>query len=227
MTRAFIASTIVSLLLVACASEDANDLNGRNPNGPGGGGDTPGQNPPPGQDPGTTPGADPTQPGGCKEGVPHIGFGGQDFVSDRKPGPIGQDRRRVKPYSALSSEFQRVLGAVPPNLPTSQAAYGQIPARWYSEPQAGAVSLYTTYTLAFTSCYDTMTDAKWQQMPTAATASTECAGLQRKAWQRTTTPEEIKACSDFVQGLTDEPNARRRWAHACAAVLTSTGFTSY
>lgn len=226
MTRAFIASTIVSLLLVACAAEDPNGLSKPGDSNDPGASDDPSQTPP-GQTPGSTPGADPTQPGGCKEGVAHIGFGGQDFVADRKPGAIGVDRRRIKPYTALRSEFQRVLGAVPANLTTSQAAFGQIPARWYQEPQAGAVSSYTTYTLAFTTCYDTMTDAAYQQMPTATTAADQCAQLQRKAWQRTTTPEEIKACSDFVLGLTDEPNARRRWAHACASVLTATGFTTY
>lgn len=228
MTRAIIASTIVALFMVACAAENANELgnggpgddgqNGENGTGPGGsdpgagGGDTV---------PGATPPADQ-----CK-GQPHVGFANVDFVADRKPGEIGVNRRRVKPYSALSSEYGRALGAVPAGLTLNAAAFGQVPARWYIEPQAGAVSLYTTYSLAFTGCYDTMTDAKYTQAPTAATATAECAAMQRKMWQRTATPDETKACADFTLGLTTETVARRRWAHACASVMTSVGFTTY
>ena len=229
--RALIATTIVSLLVVACAAEDADSLNGRRggDNGAGENGDVPGENGDgtnPGGD-GTTPGADPTQPGTCKLGAPHPGFANVDFVGDRKPGAVGVDRRRIKPYSALSSEFQRALGVVPANLAQSAAAYGEVPARWYQEPTAGAVSLYTTYTLAFTSCYDTMTAPQFAQMPDATSAATECAKMQRKFWQRTATPDEVKACVDFTMGLTDETVARRRWAHACASILTSAGFTTY
>lgn len=228
MTRALIASTIVGLFLVACAAEDADSL-GR---GPGGNGEN-GENGENGGDPGQTPGGDDTVPGAtppidaCK-GLPHVGFANIDFVADRKPGEVGVNRRRVKPFSALPSEFQRTLGVVPTALAANAAAYGQDPARWYSEPTAGAVSLYTTYNLSFTSCYDTMTDAKYTTAPTATTAATECAAMQRKFWQRTPTPDETKACADLaVTGLADEAVARRRWAHACASILTSVGFTTY
>jgi hypothetical protein len=223
MTRALIASTIVALCMVAaCAAEDAN---------PGGGDPT---------DPGTDPGVDPTQPPGPPTSKPptppvpdacaastHIGFGKTDFVADRKPGDIGSNRRRVKPYSALGTEFKRALGVVPTNLPTNVAAFGDTPARWFAEPGEGAVSLYTTYTLAFTTCYDTMTAATYTAAPTAATATSECAAMQRKFWQRTPGADETKACADLVLGSTTEPIARRRWAHGCASILTSTGFTTY
>lgn len=220
MTRAFIASTIVSFFLVACA-EDADSLTGRGgrQNGPGEG--------QPGDPSGATPGTDPTQPGTCKEGVPHPGFAKVDFVADRKPGAIGVDRRRVKPYTALRTEFQRALGTVPAAMAQTSAAFGDVPARWYAEPTAGAVSLNTTYSLAFTGCYDTMTAASYTQAPTAQSAAEECAKLQRKFWQRTPTPEETTACADFTVGLTTETVARRRWAHACASIMTSAGFTTY
>jgi hypothetical protein len=224
--RALIATTIVSLLVAACAAEDADSLRGRGRGANGSNGEDgteDGTNP----GDGTTPGADPTQPGSCKEGVPHPGFANFDFVSDRKPGAIGADRRRVKPYSALRTEFQRAIGSVPAGLATSAAAFGDVPARWYSEPTAGAVSLYTTYTLAFTACYDSMTEATYSSAPTAASASTECAKMQRKFWQRSATPDETKACADFAVGLTGETVARRRWAHACASIMTSAGFTTY
>jgi hypothetical protein len=224
--RAIIATTIVSLFVVACTAE-ADSLTGGRGRGQGGPNDNPGENGGGSTDPSTTPGADPTQPGTCKEGVPHPGFANTDFVGDRKPGAIGADRRRVKPYSALRSEFQRTLGAVPGSLATSAAAFGEVPARWYAEPTSGAVSLYTMYTLAFTGCYDTMTAPEFATAPTAQTAEAECGKMARKFWQRTATPDETKACVDFTMGLTTETVARRRWAHACASILTSAAFTTY
>ena len=232
MTRALIASTIVGLFLVACAAEDADTLAGsRGVDGENAGnGDGTGEGAIPGDGTGT--GDDDTVPGAtppvdaCK-GLPHVGFANFDFVGDRKAGEIGVNRRRVKPHSALASEFQRTLGVVPAGLASSASAFGDVPARWYAEPAAGAVSLYTTYNLSFTSCYDTMTDAKFTTAPTAATAAAECAAMQRKFWQRTPTPDETKACADLTLGLADEPLARRRWAHACASILTSVGFTTY
>jgi hypothetical protein len=51
--------------------------------------------------------------------------------------------------------------------------------------------------------------------------------MQRKFWQRTPAPDETQACADLTLGLTTEANPRRRWAHACASILTATGFTTY
>jgi hypothetical protein len=211
MQRAIIVATVAALLVTACESEE-DDFARRNT--PTGGGD----------------GApvDPTQPGACKEGEPHVGFGNTNFVAERKVGGIGNDRRRVKPYSALKSEFTRALGKVPAGLEGAGPAYGSDPPRWYSEPTAGAVNLSTTYSLAFTSCYDSMTAAKFAAAPTADSAKAECAAMQRKSWQRSPTPEETQACADLaVKELATEPVPRRRWAHACAAVLTSSGFITY
>lgn len=160
--------------------------------------------------------ADPTKPGACETGAAHIGFAKTDFVADRKPGGLGENRRRVKPYSAMQTEFSRVLGVAPATLAQSSAAFGDIPARWYLEPTAGAVSLYTTYTLAFSACYASLSDSP----------AFDCATLQRKAWQRSPTPAETQACTDFMNGLTSE-TPRRRASHACASILTSAGFTTY
>jgi hypothetical protein len=228
MTRAFLASTIVAFCLVACAAEDSAQLAGEpganDPNAPAPDTQDP-NNPAPNTPPGTTTPTPPV-PGAC-EAQAHVGFGKQDFVADRKPGEIGSNRRRVKPYSVLGTEFKRALGVTPAGLATNVAAFGDVPARWFAEPQEGAVSLYTTYMLAFTTCYDTMTSANFTAAPTATTAPAECATMQRKFWQRTPAPDEIQACADFTLGLTTEANPRRRWAHACASILTAAGFTTY
>lgn len=224
--RGLFITAIVTVLVAACGNADLSAARGDMPNflglpedgeGAGGGG--------PGGSDGTN--NDPTQPGSCKEGLPHTGFASADLNADRKPGGIGSDRRRVKPFSALRSEFQRAIGNVPGALAGSAAAFGDVPARWYSEPTAGAVSIYSTYTLGFTACYDSMTDAKFGQMPTNETATAECSAMQRKMWQRTATPDETKACVDHAMGLTEETVARRRWAHACASVVSAAGFTTY
>lgn len=171
---------------------------------------------------------DPTQPGSCEEGKPHPGFGGQDFASERKPGALGADRRRVKPFTALRTEIARAIGQAPASMAGSAAAFGEDPPRWYAEPTAGAVSLYTTYGVGFTGCYDSMGDAQYGQAPTVQAAESECARMQRKFWLRTPTAEETKACVDLaVTGLASEATPRRRWAHVCASVLTAAGFTTY
>jgi len=215
MKRAIFVSAFVGLVVAAC--DDPSRLTG---GGWGEGGEEEGE--------GAGPGADPNQPGNCKEGAPHPGFAGHDFVADRKPGGLGDDRRRVKPFSSLRTELARALGQAPAGLDTNAAAFGEVPPRWFAEPQAGAVSLYTTYGVAFTGCYDTMTQPAFSQAPTAQSASDECSKMQRKFWQRTPSPDEVKVCAELATaGLASEPAPRRRWAHACAAVLTSASFTTY
>lgn len=226
--KSLVATSLVSVVLVACALEDGDSLrgsrntgeNGSDPAAPGGENATPGEG---------TPGTDPAAatPGAC-EGKPHIGFANVDFVADRKAGELGTNRRRVKPYSALRGEFQRALGVVPAGLALNAAAFGEAPARWYAEPVEGAVSLYATYTISFTACYDSMTQAEFQVAPTTATATDQCTKLARKYWQRTPTTEEVTACANLaVTDLATETVPRRRWAHACASLLSSTGFTTY
>lgn len=213
MLKALIATTLLSLFVVACVAENDELTNGggkRHKTTQGDDDDSEdadGDGIPDDQETSTSALE-------CKQGIPHPGFANFDFVSDRKPGNIGENRRRVKPFSTMQSEFQRALGMVPKDLATSAAAFGDVPARWYSEPQAGAVSLFTTYNLAFTACYD-------------AKVQLDCAALQRKIWQRTPTPEETTACEEFVAGLTSETDPQRKAAHACASIMSSAGFTTY
>ncbi|MBX3226029.1 MAG: hypothetical protein KIT84_29360 [Labilithrix sp.] len=223
--RGIIATSLISLFIVACAAEADELEGGRGKKGKTSKGDDDDDThviSPTGE---AT--DDPGAPGSCKEGAPHPGFASFDFVSDRKPGAIGDNRGRVKPFSMMNGELQRTLGVVPATLAESAGAFGETPARWYGEPQAGAVSLFTTYNVAFTGCYDSMTGPEFAAAPNETTAAEQCAKLQRKAWQRAPSPDEIKGCADLVMSLTTENVARRRWAHGCAAVMTSAGFTTY
>jgi hypothetical protein len=224
------------LLALACGSAGDEDiLDPNNPNGPGG----------PGSSGSTTPEA----PKDCRSNqVKHIGLGGKDLnlrvdgsQDQASWAPIIEDRHRMKPYEVLKGDFARTLGTAGQtnmtNLINNSAdAFGAAPARWYAEPQASAVSLYTTYRVAFRGClqYST-TMPTWSTQPTAATAATECAALQQKAWDRVPVKEEIDACvaiatdeASFAKG-TPQPvtDAKTKWAYACASVLSSSNFTSY
>jgi hypothetical protein len=222
-----ISSMLSILLLAACEPEDTDALGGpgrrRGPNG-----EVLDENGNPvGEDPSNPANNDPTQPGVCKEGVPHVGFAQTNFVANREPGALGVDRRRVKPFAVLRSDFQRALGTVPAGMNAATAAYGDVPARWYAEPTAGAVSLITTYSLAFTGCYDTMTTGPFAAAPTMQTATEECGKMQRKFWQRTPAQDETEACAKLAVNDITSTEPRRKWAHACASVMTAAGFTTY
>jgi hypothetical protein len=96
MTKAFVASSIIALFMVACAAEQG-ELNGGRGAGENGGMAGEGENGGDGhgngaggeEGTGTVPGATPA-PDMCK-GEPHIGFANLDFTSDRKPGEVGND----------------------------------------------------------------------------------------------------------------------------------------
>lgn len=175
------------------------------------------------------------------------GLGGKDLnlrvdgTQDSAFAPVVLDRHRMKPYDVLKGDFERVLGTTGQTdmqslLNGSADAFGAAPNRWYAEPQASAVSLYTTYRIAFRGClqYAAVT-AELQQTPTPATAGAECAKLAQKAWDRAPVKEEIDACvaiatdeASFAKG-TPQPvtDPKAKWAYACASVLTSSNFTSY
>jgi hypothetical protein len=211
-------TAFVALLLGACASEDGTELSGGNPPGP---------TDPPGAPPGTPPPGtvDPATCGG-KE---FAGFDGKNLVADRVVANVGVDRGRFKPYDALAAEYKRVLGNTPVSLAAAADTFGKPEPRWYDEPLAGGVVLQTSYTIAFDGCLTyTETSADFAGAPTAATAAVRCTAMARTFWSRTAAPDQIAACVDVaVTGSASEANPRRRWAYACASVLSSAGFLTY
>ncbi len=219
-SAASIAAVItVAALAPACASEDADALNGRKTTDP--------SAPPPAgtTDPNATPPVDPATCGGKK----FLGYDGEDLVARRPVANVGVDRGRFKPYDALAGEFQRVLGTTPASLAAASDTFGKAEARWYDEPAIGGVVLQTGFKIAFDGCLTYVaTKPDFATAPTAATASAKCAEMARTFWSRTASPDQIAACSDVaVTGAAKEPNAQRRWAYACASVLNSAGFMTY
>lgn len=173
----------------------------------------------------TTPTPDPKQCGGRN----YVGMGGAQLNASRKAVLAGADHGRVKPYSALTGEYPRVLGNTPASLQVAAATFGAPPARWYEEPQSSSVALQTAYAVSFDGCLTyTQSDAKYAAAPTQQSAQQVCAEMQRKFWSRTPMPQEVAACADVAtNGTAAEPNARRKWAYACASVMTAAGFLTY
>ena len=181
-----------------------------------------------GEDPGSSSGGTP-DPKTCTPGRAFMGMGGLDLVAGRVVANAGVDRGRFKPYSSLAAEYQRVLVNTPASLAGAADTFGKPEPRWYDEPSVGSVVLQTSYTIAFDGCLTyTATAPEFANTPTAADASTQCAAMAKKFWSRTASPDQITACADVaVSGSASIPDARKRWAYACASVLTAAGFLTY
>jgi hypothetical protein len=165
----------------------------------------------------------------CEKGRKYPGFGGIELTADRRDVDLGLETARLKPYSALQTEYPRVLGNTPGLLAGAESTFGTTPARWFPAPQASAVTLYTAYRVAFQGCLTlTAQPAKYNVEPTQDTALGECAAWARKFWSRPALGPEIEACARVIrQDSADETNLRRRWAYGCAAVLTASDFLTF
>ncbi|MFT3707258.1 MAG: hypothetical protein QM817_06290 [Archangium sp.] len=165
----------------------------------------------------------------CESGRTYKGFGGDDLTLDRRESDVGYERARTKPFAALMTEYPRVLGNTPELLAQSESTFGLTPPRWFAKNEPNAVSLYQAYRIAFQGCLTlTSQPAQYTQLPTIETATQECAGWAKKFWGRTAMGPEIEACANVIgQYSSRETSMRRRWAHGCASVLTSSDFLTF
>jgi hypothetical protein len=164
----------------------------------------------------------------CDFGYSYMGFGGTRLEAGRTDEEEGFDRDRVKPYEALSGEYARVLGSTPGLLSQLGSTFGQVPPRWFIEPQANAVSLYSSMRVAFVGCLDLTNTADFDATPDATNAAVKCDAFANKFWSRAPDTDEVGACVDLVvNGTPNEPVARRKWAYACASVLSSAPFLTF
>ncbi|CAN5924704.1 hypothetical protein BH11MYX4_BH11MYX4_63800 [soil metagenome] len=219
MRTQFPITAFVALLAFGCSAEDGNQLGSSgNPTAPGD---------PPTTPPGTTPPGT-IDPATCG-GKDFASFDGKSLIADRAVANVGVDRGRFKPYDALAAEYKRVLGSTPASLAAAADTFGKSDPRWYDEPLAGGVVLQTSYSIAFDGCLTyTASAADFAAAPTAATAATKCAEMARTFWSRTASPDQTAACVDVaVTGAATVTDPRKRWAYACASVLSSAGFLTY
>jgi hypothetical protein len=165
----------------------------------------------------------------CAMGRSYVGFGGTPLEADREQGEVGEERRRPKPFSALSTDYVRVLGNTPAMLAGAESTFGSVPARWDTDVTMSAVSVYTAFRIAFQGCLTlTAQPTKYGTAPTDATARAECTAWAERFWSRRPLAPEVSACTDVVmRDSTTETSARRRWAYGCATTLTSSGFLTF
>lgn len=197
---------------------------------------------------GTDAGVDPTAPACTVFGKPHIGLGGED-LSAKNNLVAYADRARAKPYSALLTEYARVIGVAnrPSSIDGLGGTFGEPAARWYIEPMASAVFVNTAYNVAFEGCLRLTgditggtVDARFATAPTSASAKAVCGEWMRTFWSREGTPAQIDECASAALEATSETygggsvaevtratTPKRRWAYACASVLTSSGFLTF
>jgi hypothetical protein len=172
---------------------------------------------------------DDEDPAVCEQARTYTGLGGTPLEAERQAIVARADRMRLKPFAALSAEYSRALGLASFDTSAFAATFGRPPARWFTEPAAGASTVYGAFALAFAACQQhTATGAAYAAPPTRASADVICRELARRAWHRDATDAEAAACVTYAVDQTDPADApRRRWAHPCAAVLSASGFLAY
>lgn len=223
-----------SLIVVSCArspkkspknirlGDDANSSNAGHDHGEHG---DEGETPKPGEDPNTL-----MLTCSTTSGKKYLGLGGKELSAGRvEEVPKLGDRARIKPYSALSGEFSRVLNVVPNSLTANAPTFNAPAERWYQEPTLNGVNIFTAYRAAYEAALSyTNSDAMFAEAPTDESATQACTTIAEKAWNRTPTAQEIDACKKVALTDTTSVNdVKKRWAYAIAAVLAATGFMSY
>ncbi len=215
--------------VAACAPDGDQLLGGGGNGGPNGSGDPNAQGAP-GTSGGPGDATPPTLECTAKpQGRAYIGFDGADMSAARDNENVGINRARLKPYAAMQSEYQRVLGLVPPSLAGSAESFDSPPPRWFIEARQTGVSLSAIFDISFEGCIAFTKDAAdYAAMPDATSAATMCTSLMKKAWNRTPSPDESAACVTLATSqLASEANPRRRWAYVCASVLSSSNFLTF
>ena len=168
-------------------------------------------------------------PNHCDFGKSYKGFGGTLLEVGRVDSDLGIDQGRVKPFSAMGQEYKRVLGSTVPLLAGFNTTFDAAPARWYVEPQSSAVSVFTSYRVAFAGCLTyTANPSQYQSAPDPTSAATECTAFATAFWSRQPSPTDIEACVQVATvDSSKETDPKRRWAYACASVLTAAGFLTF
>ena len=172
---------------------------------------------------------DDDQPVVCEQTRTYTGFGSHTLEDDRPTIAAGSDRVRVKPYGALAAEYRAALGLTAFDTSDYATTFGKPPARWYIESAASANTIYAAFALAYDACTQhTAADPQYAATPEPVLADTICREHARRAWHREATDDEAATCATYAVSQTNPADApRKRWAYACAAVLSASGFLAY
>lgn len=163
------------------------------------------------------------------EGRSYPIFDGHKLEESRVNENASANRARYKPFGALAGEYKRALGTIPPSLAQSGASFDDPPPRWYTEATQSGTSLNAMYAISFEACQQTLQQKpNFRAMPTEETAKKFCQSLMRRSWSQSPSPEELNGCVELATKKLDaEPQPVRRWAYACASVLTSSHFLTF
>jgi hypothetical protein len=158
----------------------------------------------------------------------YVLFDGTKLEDKRADESVDANRARFKPYSVMADEYKRVLGAPPKSLAGAAATFEDPPARWHAEPAPSAVALDAIYAIGLEGCTAMVATAPERATaPTAATATTFCKDLMEKAWGEAPAAG-VTTCVDLATNkLANESDARKRWAHVCASLLSSPQFLTF
>ncbi|HEY5922389.1 MAG TPA: hypothetical protein VIV11_11995 [Kofleriaceae bacterium] len=165
----------------------------------------------------------------CAATRSYTGFGNRQLEASRAAIEAGSDRLRVKPFTALSAEYQAALGLTAFDTSAYASTFGRPPARWYIEPAASANTVYAAFALAYDACTQhTAADPQYAAVPEPQLADLICREHARRAWHREATDDEAATCATYAVNQTDSADPpRKRWAYACAAVISASGFLAY
>jgi hypothetical protein len=180
--------------------------------------------------PGTPTGPEAPPPAAhCAAGRSYTGFNGNDLAADRLDETAGMDRDLLQPYSSLQGAYTLALGSTPSLVSQMSSTFGAPGPRWYMQQKSNAISTYGALRIAFQGCLTlTASASQFANPPDGTNAPSTCIQWEQTFWNRTPTNDEAAVCADFaINQTTSESDPRRRWAYACAAVLTSAQFLGY
>lgn len=175
----------------------------------------------------------------AKGGQTYTGFGGIELTAGRVQEISGEgDRARVKSFSALKGEFQRVFTITPTSLASNGDSFDDPPKRWYIEPSVTGTNLFTLYRAAYEAALtyvdlnpdnlDGLGAQGLMMPPNETTAQNICNFVSIRAWHRAPSQEEIAGCQKIALVETqEEPSIKNRWAYAIATILAASDFISY
>lgn len=164
------------------------------------------------------------------QGRSYKGFGGGELAAGREDKmPALGNRYRVKPFVALSSEIKRVFGTEPRSLVASASTFPSAEPRWYVEPIASGVTVFTTFRVAYDGALAlAATEPLMAAAPQEATAAEFCKKYAELAWMRPPTDAEVTKCSKVALELTSaEMDPKSRWSYTLGSLLTASDFVSY
>src|SRR6185436_12997894 len=122
------------------------------------------------------------------------------------------DRYQLKEYAIYSTELTRAIGVVPTKITNQGTTFNAPPVRWDIPQELAAPSMNTFFNAAFEGCLTyTGTATNYAANPTATTAQTECAAMQKKFWMKIPSAADTTSCVNFAtSAANNDANPRRR-----------------